>query len=111
MGAVANTNAVQLRAAGGAIVSAIARVNRLTAVMAGGDAAAAYVAFASGAARIARAFRWYEYGVRRMLWVSLMASFTRAVVVVAACRCVVLRCAPKSRKCVTIGMVVCGRVQ
>ena len=40
-----------------------------------------------------------------------MASFTRAVVVGAACRCVVLRCAPKSRKCVTVGMVVCGKVQ
>jgi hypothetical protein len=57
VGAVANTSALQLRAAGGAMVSAMARVSRLMDVMAGGAAADAYVALASGAARMARALR------------------------------------------------------
>ena len=58
VGAVAKVMALELRAAGGAMVSAMARVRRLMAVMAGGAAAAAYVALARGAARIARAFCW-----------------------------------------------------
>jgi hypothetical protein len=43
-----------------------------------------------------------------MLCVSLMALLARSVVVGAVCRRVVLRCAPRSRKFVTVGMVVCG---
>jgi hypothetical protein len=57
VGAVAKTRALQLRAAGGAIVSAMARVSRLMDVIAGGAAADAYVALAIGAARMALAFR------------------------------------------------------
>ena len=39
-----------------------------------------------------------------------MAVLTRSVVVGAACRSVVLRCAPKSRKWATVRMLVLGRV-
>ena len=91
VGAVAKTSALQFRAAGGAMVFAMALVSRLMDVMAGGAAADAYVALANGAARIALAFRAYVYGVRRMLFVSLMALLTRSVVVGAACLSVVFR--------------------
>ena len=46
-----------------------------------------------------------------MVCVSWMALLTRSVVVGAACRSVVLRCAPRSRKWPTVGMVVFGKVQ
>lgn len=55
---MANVRALEFLAASGAMVSVMARVSRLMAVMAGGAAAAAYVALARGAARIARAFCW-----------------------------------------------------
>ena len=58
VGAVAKTMAIEFRAAGGAMVSAMALVKRLMAVIAGGAAAAAYVAFARGAAHMALAFCW-----------------------------------------------------
>ena len=56
VGAVSKTSALQFRAAGGAMVLAMALVRRLMEVMAGGAAADAYVALAIGAARMALAF-------------------------------------------------------